>query len=381
MPGPYYSKTSTSNTTNLLGTLGGSVGSGILGAINSATTVTNDNVEVILQPKTPVIDVVNDFSWSASPRNHGAHKKVPVVYLTERKQMSNSLVASAIYYLNALATGTNASQGISFITTKLDSIIGGGAKDPGTTSVAGKSITSAFEAFKAKLGSLVGSGSDKALLRDLKSYAGIYFTEETGFQYALPYFNDHNFSVQNSWASTAQIQGPLGGAVATGMEIFDQAAAAINIMQPGTFIERPKYFQYPEEGKSITVTFPLLNTVIKSANRLPYQQNYELLWMLAYQNKPYRTSFSRILPSKIYTLTVPGQDFFPYCYISNMKVDFVGTRRNLPVTLPTNDTIDTVIPEAYRVSLTFTSLLADVANMMVNPQFATSNVRVRVNNA
>ena len=153
------------------------------------------------------------------------------------------------------------------------------------------------------------------------------------------------------------------------MGAVDTAAGALNIFQPGTFIEKPRYFQYPTEGESITVTFPLLNTYNPYNNALPYQQNYELLWILAYQNKPYRTSFSRIIPPKIYTLTIPGVKYMPYCYISNMSIDFQGTVRNLDVTLPTGHAIKTPVPEAYNVSITFTSLLADIGNMMASKDF------------
>jgi hypothetical protein len=52
-----------------------------------------------------------------------------------------------------------------------------------------------------------------------------------------------------------------------------------------------------------------------------------------------------------------------------MSVDFQGTRRNLEVTLPTGRSIIAPIPEAYTVSITFTGLLADLANMMASDDF------------
>ena len=52
-----------------------------------------------------------------------------------------------------------------------------------------------------------------------------------------------------------------------------------------------------------------------------------------------------------------------------MQVNFNGTRRLLPVTLPTGKTVDTPIPEAYIVTITFTSLLASIGNTMVASAF------------
>ena len=151
------------------------------------------------------------------------------------------------------------------------------------------------------------------------------------------------------------------------MEDVDKAAATLNIMQPGTYIEKPRYFHYPTEGESISFSLPLINTIQKGS-KLPYQQNYELLWILAYQNKPYRTSFSRILPPKLYTVAIPGMKYFPYAYISNMTVDFLGTRRQLEVNTPVG-AVTTSIPDAYMLNITFTSLLADTGNLMISDGF------------
>ena len=195
----------------------------------------------------------------------------------------------------------------------------------------------------------------------------MYITEATGFQYVFPFFEGIPHSVSNSWASSTQLSNPFTSTLQKGMEYIDRAASTFNIQAPGTYIEKPKYFQYPGEGESLTVKLPLLNT-LKKNDKVPYQQNYELLWILAYQNKPYRTSFSRILPPKLYNVAIPGIKYMPYAYISKMDVNFLGTRRRLPVNTPGGKAV-TSIPEAYEVSITFTSLIADTGNLMVNKGF------------
>jgi uncharacterized membrane protein YjjB (DUF3815 family) len=57
-----------------------------------------------------------------------------------------------------------------------------------------------------------------------------------------------------------------------------------------------------------------------------------------------------------------------------MQVNFNGTRRLLPISLPTGQVVQTTIPDAYTVSITFTSLLASIGNTMVSKSFA-SNIK------
>ena len=347
MPGPYYSKIKeTKGSTSFVAGKG---------------SLTNTDPEIILGAKTSVIDVVRDFNWSASPPTPESVQKIPKVFLTERRQELNSVVSGALYFLRQAA---NTGADLTSISTKLTELVGG-------TNVA-QTVQQAASNLKNFIQSNSTSGDDISLLKSaqyLQSYIGIYYTKTTGFKYCLPYLGDNLIDTSNSFGQNAQFGGVIANAVDTGMKVINEAADALNISQPGTFIERPRHFQYPTEGKTITVSFPLVNT-IQNGREIPYQQNYELLWLLAFQNRPYRTSFSRIIPPKIYTLVMPGQEFFPYCYISNMTVNFVGTRRLLPVTLPSGGQVETTIPEAYTVSLQFTSLLAQIGNTMISPTFA-----------
>lgn len=351
MPGPYYASVgSTSKSTTFVKSMG---------------TMANTDAEIVLRNTRTPIDVIQDFTWSASPVTNETMKKMPKVMLVERRQELNSTISSALYYLNAVKkSGGTLSSSLNSMTTKLNELVGG------------KSVTDTIKSAARSINDFINSNAissdDAALLKSaeyLQSYLGIYYTKPTGFKYVLPYFGDNILDAQNSFGATAQEKTAIGTALETGQAVVNEVASTINLTQPGSYIERPKHFQYPTEGKSVTITFPLVNTFRRN-NYLPYQQNYELLWILAFQNRPYRTSFSRILPPKIYTLTIPGQEFFPYCYMSNMQVSFNGTRRLLPVTLPTKTTLETTIPEAYMVSLTFTSLLANIGNTMVAKSFA-----------
>jgi len=358
-PSTYYAKGEDANTTQL-------VSFGKNSALNK--NLINTNPEFRLTNKTPVIDVVNDFVWTASPTTKSS-LTVPYLYATELRQLQNSLVSSALYYLNAVQEGTT-QIAIDYLTKLL------GGNGNGTNYLA-LGVKTSLEEFRKNVSDFITQGADSAILTDyLKSYIGMYLTEATGFKYSFPFFEGKPHDITNSWMDSQQIKPALfGAAVEKGMDYIDKAAATLNVMQPGTYIEKPKYYHYPSEGESVTINFPLINTIRKS-DKLAYQQNYELLWLLAYQNKPFRTSFSRILPPKLYTVSVPGMKFFPYAYISNMSVDFLGTRRQLQVATPKGE-ITTSVPEAYNVSITFTSLFADTGNLMVADGFK-SPVKVKV---
>ena len=347
--------------------------------------VQNTDPLVKLVPKSEgkIIDVVNDFAWSASPRLQESFKKVPVMYLQEREQVVNSLLSSALYYIAAavLAGPGDAASGLRELQTRLDQLAAEG--------IGGNLSTDAINDLRKIVQN--DKSSDPILLSDkLRSYIGIYLTESTGFNYVLPFFNDTPLQVTNQWSTESNLlNNPLSNRIEQAQGVMERTAYMLNITQPGTFIEKPKYFQYNTGGESVSVSFPLYNT-IKRSNKLSYQQNYELLWILAFQNKPYRTSFSRISPPKLYTLTIPGQKFMPYCYISDMNIKFGGTRRNLPVSIPlanslievdryTNldyNTVEVSVPDVYMVEITFDSLLADVANTMVDSGFTSRKISV-----
>lgn len=361
MPGPYYASFTEKTTTPLF-----KVGS------KESFHIPNTDNYTKLVPR-GYIDVRKDFSWTVSPK-HQVLDKVPACYLIERELQQNSLISSALYYINAITTtGIDAiNSSLENVADRLTSIL---AKISPDASVSAESATAKLSKFKANITRLASTANDRSLLSDLlKSYVGIYFTQPTSFKYVLPYL-DNSFIKQGNRFEAAQQNPGFGAGLVTDtlMPFVDTAAATGNLFTPGTYIEKPKYFQYPGEGETFTLSFPLLNT-FTSKNYLPYVQNYELLWILSYQNKPYRTSFSRILPPKLYSVYVPGVRFVPYAYISDMTVDFVGTKRLLDITLPNGKSVKPPIPEAYQVSLTFTSLLANVGNTMVDDGFGASSI-------
>ena len=338
----------------------------------------NEDVQPKLAPN-GVIDVINNFSWYAGPKASAAVlNKTPCVFLTEREQKISSLVSGAIYYLKAAAKGVKAVSdnvndvfGVDPIALlgKLNSLGGDGGPIDQIKGTVGK-FKDALEEY---------SKEDTALLEDhnLKSLEGIYLTSRTGFQYRLPFY-DPQQTVESSWGEKDEKTGGLlTGVLSKVTSFIDTASETLNVTQPGVYIEKPKYFQHAEEGMKRTIKFPLLNTIRRS-NVNQVQQNYELLWLLAFQNKSYKTSFAKSPPPKLYTISVPGQFSMPYAYISNLSINFLGTVRRSSVSTPILSnkkvipkSVEVPIPEAYEVTIEFTSLIGDYGNMMMSNAFTT----------
>ena len=326
-----------------------------------------------------VVDVVSSFNWYTGPKAEtNALNKVPRAFIVERRQVLSSLISGALYYLNTIAGTASNLATRSSGRARADGNAGNVSKLKCYLQKINATVSDGIKNGAQGLQNRVTGTDDKAILQvhNLMSLLGIYYTEKTGFKYVFPYYGKTP-DISNSWGSGGE--GAVAGLVNSGMEVIDEISKITNIAQPGVYIQKPKYFNFAEEGKSITVSFPLFNTIRRGTQR-PYQRNYELLWLLAFQNRPYKTSFARTPPPKIYSVTVPGVYSTPYSYISSLSIDFKGTTRQLEVSTPTLNssgnsakltTVGTLvpIPEAYVVNITFTSLLNDYANQMIGPSF------------
>ena len=88
-----------------------------------------------------------------------------------------------------------------------------------------------------------------------------------------------------------------------------------------------------------------------------------------------------INPPPIYEVEIPGLKYMPLCYLSNIEVKFKGSRRTMTLPLPSatgqgNLGLNTVVPEAYEITLSITSLVAESKNFMYSTVFKNNNITV-----
>lgn len=176
-------------------------------------------------------------------------------------------------------------------------------------------------------------------------------------RWVFPFFNDEVRQTSTSWSD--QYVGSTNGTQAFGSntagaikDIADVSfttagqyiAAATGA--PGALFEPPKFFNYGDQGEgAVTVEFGLINTL----NEGDYDTNYKLVSRLIEINKLSRKSTLTVEPAAIWEVTVPGYRKIKWAS-ADVSVKLVGQRKIID---------QKIIPEGYRVSITFKSLYTE----------------------
>jgi hypothetical protein len=327
-----------------------------------------------------LVDVISNFQWTTSPPGVQSRQEVPRIELREKRLRTNSVIAAAAYYL--MTAGST----LGTLGARLNTFELAGIKDAGLGFLQNIGSSSTTQSIVGGLGSffeqnilqsaLVLTTGQKDVSKTLsqyveglnseylKAYEGLYLTEDTKFTYYLPYFTDTVNQVNNQFNNSDYGSFEQSG-ISKINEGLTNLAKIANVNEPGVYIERPKFYSFENEGPEIVVKFPLINTGWSTYDDV--RLNWQLIFMLIYQNRPNRKSRELIEPACLYEVTVPGVAYMPFAYISSLKVNFVGSRRQMNLEVPLIgglSTITTIIPEAYEVELTLTGLLPESKNFL-----------------
>jgi len=349
------------------------------------------------------IDVVNNFYWTIqNPRTNPDQiyrAEVPRIELVEKRINVNAIVNQAFY---SVGTGVSKVGDVSReVSGVLGSVLGNLRQGGGTLGNvagsllnAGAGASSLFSSIGGGLQNIVGNNatlsnavnllrsgiekvSAKVGLNELQGvlapYDGLYFTEPTGWTYNLPYFDNQNNSVMNMFGDLEGIGGEAVGALRDVVTNFSQL---YNLSKPGTYIEKTKMYKFEDGGDEFTFEFPLINT--GNATFDDVIKNWQLLFLLVYQNRPSRVSRDIIEPAVIYEVLIPGVKYTPFAYVSRLNIEFVGSRRTMILPIPqltssgrtfsqfngSNEGFETIVPDAYKVTITLKSLIAETRNFM-----------------
>lgn len=332
-----------------------------------------------------MIDVVNNFQWTTSPPGPQSRQEVPRIILREKRLRTNAIVAAAAYYLMSAASsaGTLGSRLGETLPDGLLNTVGGFFSNITSSPAlqgAASSITGTFEQYILNSASnlFTGNKDARSILNStvdglnsqyLKPYEGLYITEDTKFNYYFPYFSDSWNDVKNSFSENDSMF-DAGTNYAKGVSEIKGATDALarfaNFKEPGIYIERPQFYNFASTGDTITFSFPLINTGCSTYDDV--RLNWQLLFLLMYQNRPNRRSRELIDPSVMYEVSIPGVKYMPYAYMSELKIDYFGSRRHMALEVPSptgNTTINTIVPDAFKVSITLTGLIAESRNFLM----------------
>ena len=120
--------------------------------------------------------------------------------------------------------------------------------------------------------------------------------------------------------------------------------------------------------REYTFQFPLYNNLNYSDSKKSkqiIQKNWELCYLLTYQNLVNKKNFYNGIPPVFYEVLIPGIHYCKASYISNINITNMGNIRmlSLPVEDGDND-MDVIIPDAYVVSITLTDLFMPSKNLL-----------------
>lgn len=376
--------------------------------------IVNQNQEakqITSTPPTVVVDVHGAYSWTLSPRT--ARSVTPVIEITEYKQVLSSELMGYAYtaagaidnFRVAASTLPTAAAGIAAVTKQatntlpVPAVVGNVAKFIGNTI-----INTGFVAGTERLQQMnqaAKNASNQDVTKNdpnnsfLNPYRGLYAVEPTGFIYRLPYASQENFNQTNGWgdpqgyikqAANSVLNALLGETFKVGSEgetpadaptskdsLANKVGRAVSplmdVMKAATTTaggvynaEKPKSYLGPQTTDSVTVKFILYNTI----NFFDIKRNWELCYLLSYQNLPNRKGINLMDPPKLYRLLIPGYKQFPMCWVSNLKVKNLGAVRMINIDDPNAPVLANVgadnvsytpsvkmIPEAYELEITF----------------------------
>jgi hypothetical protein len=327
--------------------------------------------------KETFINVKDQFPWSNSPRP--AIQEAPYIDLVEMDITANPMLNQIA---NNIAVGGNLIPDSmkNTIKDKMTAVVE--TEDGGESQMATGGATANF---MNALDTVAGKAS--ALKNavppgdSLFPYNNMYTTEPTGFRYIMPYYTQNWKTLANSFGTDAGETGSgMGsGLVTMGKQVSEIVAnvgkaGGLNFLSPGQYIEQSKFYGFPGREKTYSFAFPLANT--RPFNGMTADEtisrNWQLLYLLVYQNSPNRMTKDLILPPCIYEAHVPGCWYSKYAYISSLSVDFIGTRRNMLISVPEYTDykkgsvlrIPSIVPDVYQVTISLTELVGESQNML-----------------
>jgi hypothetical protein len=209
-----------------------------------------------------------------------------------------------------------------------------------------------------------GAGAVGALWGDASKvdpYIQMYASTKTGFTYNFPWLlknGDNIRTVSSTWGENATASLIRGVVDKAGSGIGGGIAAS---MMGANGIGFEQIQEYKETtAQSLTISFPLYNTGTVGE----IFDHYSFISLFTFQNLKTRTSLMTYIAPKLYSLDSGGVGgiYWPVAYVSELKIDSIGTTRYLrDFGGFTQEGI--LVPEAYKVTITFKELLPQSSNI------------------
>ena len=357
-----------------------------------------------------LINVTKDFKWTKTIRNDINVSQIPTLslteyYITQPAFLSNlgNMLAVIPNAVKGLAKNTGVTAGVK---TLADSIregignlensslyqdsVGKNLKNPLVQSVKGSVASGAGAVAGAVAGgvnsvlqglALQGSGIDVGSAAYMKAYEDIYGVLKSNFRYRIPFFTKDWKSITTKFADDngdSKDGNLISRAVGKIDEGYDFVKNIGDRLTTGFAMDFAKSYNYGSENPETKINFILDNTYDSFTDKegVPsYQKNWELIFLLLYQNLPNKRNRLFFDPPVIYRADVPGVFHYLYSYMSKLEVTALGNTQPRKISLNIKDnkestdnkqSTETLIPEAFNVSITLKSLLPETKNLFLN---------------
>lgn len=273
-------------------------------------------------------DVVKDYDWTSAPRGSSIRKQAPRVWVKSYKLKSNQIMQMIKGYQNIFK---NSGKDAKSFYDKMysESTV---AEDDFNFPFFGDNVRGFSNTFGDTFQNGFGGGG------------GIGEAAKNGINELLGLAAQGVGAIGSESlgsAATSISKGDFGGALNA---ITSGIASGGN---PGTYVETPMFYQFEKNDNPLSVEFVLSNTINSD-----WQKNHKLVQRLIYINRPLRKNSIAVDPPRIYQVRVPGYRLIRWAYCDNLSVDLIGARRMID---------DKIIPEGYKITLSFKSLTLEHA--------------------
>lgn len=350
----------------------------------------NPNADVSSKPKperSKEINVVRDYDWTYSTNKLRKIQEIPYVSVKEFKMIGNtyisSLMTTALLYPDIVDSNVGQNSffqkiGSSFSNNSFAKFMGDSTSKGDTVSKIAEAVSNTAKKttnwVQEQMQSIDKTANDWKDEDLIHNYQYLYLRKPTGTSYRFPYFENDYISIRNNFDDTysgnKENQSPLQQIMSIVNDKALQAGQDINIAsvtEPGMYIQRPKFYNFRDDGTIFSIEFHLFNTI----NEYAYQKNLDLITRLLIQNTPHRHNRLLVDPPCIYEITVPGRIFYPYAFVEEFTVKHIGTKR----ILKNSQGKDVPVPDAYQVSIKFKSLTMEVNNFIA-PQMGSAGIDI-----
>lgn len=361
-----------------------------------------------------IVDIVSNYPWSidsVQQKKDNSVISVPHCYVVEYQQRYSSTITNL---LNTLVAGVNGLDNlvsnVTEVVEKVDSKFDINSKIAGLlqnlNDVGEKTATAQDFVNKAteKINSFFNDKID-TIENPIKNAGGdnnymqpynlLYDLKETGHRYCFPMIAEPpTLSLKNTFGDNESDMSNLSAnSLFTFINTMSSAITNVSrdLGQFSTFltggdstssgnlferthIEKSKFFQFPTDTDTYTISFPLLNTVQKNTAKVPvWKMNYKFILLFCMRNMIFRKDNTSFYPPLFYDLVIPGTIRQPYTYVESVNVQPLGIVRMLKIddkdgflTFLNKQSYSIPVPEAWMVTIKFKSLIATSANLILS---------------